>query len=197
MFHAVVEGRRDYGALGWNVRYDFSISDLQITARQLCRYVSANGVMDEAIFAVSRLAGDCNYGGRLSDERDRRVLLALLQDYCSPAILHPGYQAQGLPGFEPPTGALTSHDHLAHIKSLPSDEPPELFGLHPNANISKSLREMLSMCGQLRRMGEVEGVQASSEAGAEGAGATSSSLMEPSSAQNDEARVAATCQELL
>ncbi len=28
MFHAIVEGRRDYGALGWNVRYDFSISDL-------------------------------------------------------------------------------------------------------------------------------------------------------------------------
>ena len=52
MFHAVVEGRRDYGALGWNVRYDFSISDLQITARQLCRYVGASGAIEEAIFAV-------------------------------------------------------------------------------------------------------------------------------------------------
>ena len=143
------------------------------------------------------MAGDCNYGGRLSDERDRRVLLALLQDYCSPTILHPGYQAQGLPGFKPPSGALSSHDHLVHIKSLPSDEPPDLFGLHSNANISKSLREMLSMCGQLRRMGEVEGVQASPEAGAEGTGAMSPTLMEPSGAQNDEARVAATCKELL
>jgi dynein heavy chain len=28
MFHAVVEGRREFGALGWNARYSFSISDL-------------------------------------------------------------------------------------------------------------------------------------------------------------------------
>ena len=79
---------------------------------------------------------------------------------------------------------------------MPSDEPPELFGLHANANISKSLREMLSMCSQLRRMGEVEGVQASPEA-AEGTGAMASTSKESSGAQNDEARVAATCQELL
>lgn len=28
VFHAVLEGRRDFGSLGWNIRYDFSISDL-------------------------------------------------------------------------------------------------------------------------------------------------------------------------
>lgn len=205
MFHAVVEGRRDYGALGWNVRYDFSIADLQITTRQLCQYVGTSGSTPEAISAVARLAGDCNYGGRLSDERYRRVLLALLEDYCTPAILSPSYRAQGLQGFEPPADARSPHDHLAHIKSMPGDEPPDLFGLHPNASISKSLREMLSMCSELRKMGEVEGLQTSSDsangAGASGPGAPAYDSGGDSAAKGDDGAedsgLALTCQELL
>jgi len=87
MFHAVVEGRRSYGALGWNVHYEFSLSDLQITARQLCFYASSNQPFEGVIAAVAQLAGDCNYGGRLADERDRRALLALLNDFCTPEIV--------------------------------------------------------------------------------------------------------------
>lgn len=32
LLHAVLEGRREFGSLGWTARYSFSISDLQITA---------------------------------------------------------------------------------------------------------------------------------------------------------------------
>lgn len=125
------------------------------------------------------------------------MLLALLQDYVTVDIVRPDHRAQGLQGFEPPSAASSPHDLLAHIKAMPNDEPPDLFGLHPNADISKSLREMLSMCSQLRRLGEVEGVHSSAETDAEGIAAVSSAPIESSSAESDEARVAATCQELL
>lgn len=158
MFHAVVEGRRDYGALGWNVRYDFSISDLQISAQQLCHYVSTSKTMDEAIIAVSRLAGDCNYGGRITDEHDQRALSAILADFCTPAVLRLDYQAQGLANYGLPLGILGHNDILAHVQRLPLEEPPDLFGLHPNASITKNLREMRWMCGELQRTGEVDGL---------------------------------------
>jgi len=198
MFHAVVEGRRDYGALGWNVRYDFPISDLAITAQQLCHYVSTSRTLDGAIEAVSRLAGDCNYGGRLTDEHDHRVLRALLEDFCTPAILRLDYQAQGLAAYSLPFGALAHEEILAHAQRLPLEEPPDLFGLHPNASITKNLREMRWMCGELQRMGEVDGLRNGlDEGGVELGGRASSAAAGPSSSEGDEARVALACQGML
>jgi dynein heavy chain len=159
LFHAVVEGRRDYGALGWNLRYDFSISDLQITTRQLAFYVGAGERLESALAAVVRLAGDCNYGGRLADERDRRVLEALLEDFCSPSLLQGDFKPQGLEGFTPPPDARGHRDHLKHIDGLPAGLSPELFGLHPNASLAKNLGDMRTLCSQLAWMGEVEGLE--------------------------------------
>lgn len=50
-------------------------------------------------------------------------------------------------------------DVLFHIRELPVEQPPELFGFHPTANIAKDRREIRDMCLQLNRLGEVEGLK--------------------------------------
>ena len=46
---------------------------------------------------------------------------------------------------------------------MPIEEPPALFGFHPNANITKQLKETNQCCYDILRMGEIEGVKAQSK----------------------------------
>ena len=47
---------------------------------------------DEVPFnALRYLIGQCNYGGRVTESADQRVLMALLEDFLSLKVLEPGY----------------------------------------------------------------------------------------------------------
>ena len=85
MFHAVLQERRAFGAIGWTKIYDFSIGDLKISMQQL--YLFLNEYPEIDFKALKYLTGECNYGGRVTDENDRRVLLALLEDLYGPETL--------------------------------------------------------------------------------------------------------------
>ncbi|GFR46074.1 hypothetical protein Agub_g7539 [Astrephomene gubernaculifera] len=86
--HAVVQERRRYGPIGWNVPYGFDDGDLRISARQMRMYVmdcTARG--NPLPYAALRYAiGECNYGGRVTDDRDRQLLSTLLRRLVSPEV---------------------------------------------------------------------------------------------------------------
>lgn len=158
MFHAIIQERRNYGSLGWNIRYEFTVSDLSISVKQLQLFT--NEYNEVPFKALKYLTGECNYGGRVTDDRDRRVLKAQLEDFYKPELLNENFYPFGIDTYEIPHGNVHYSKYLEHIQKLPLEEPPSLFGFHPNANITKELKETSELCYDLLKMGEIEGVKA-------------------------------------
>lgn len=139
-FHASVRERRKFGPLGWNISYVFSGSDLRISMDQLRIFCVDLAPEEEIPYAALRyLTGECNYGGRVTDDKDRRCLANMLTDFYSQDVVKDDHYKFSPSGtyFAPADGA----SYMDYILSLPYSEGPELFGLHDNANISCALGE--------------------------------------------------------
>ena len=83
--------------------------------------------------ALNFITGHINYGGRVTDDQDRRCLISILRKYFRPAIIEDEYRFS-VSGkyYAPPEGTLQDlNDYLA---TLPSVDNPEIFGMHENAN---------------------------------------------------------------
>eukprot|EP00753_Platysulcus_tardus_P001929 PLAT11596.21.p1 GENE.PLAT11596.21~~PLAT11596.21.p1 ORF type:complete len:1541 (+),score=910.45 PLAT11596.21:361-4623(+) len=137
-FHAIVQERRKFGPLGWNIPYEFNESDLRISVDQLKMFLDEYDSIPYA--ALTYLVGECNYGGRVTDDKDRRCILKILSDYYTEDILNDDYRfSPSGTYYAPADGGLRSY--LTYIKALPFVEGPELFGLHDNAEIASAIAE--------------------------------------------------------
>jgi len=95
---------------------------------------------DEVPFeTLSYTCGECNYGGKVTDGQDRRLLMTLLDDFYCPDALQPKYEIFGDVYSVP--GVQRHGDFVQWIKELPIVSPPPVFGLHENANITREIQE--------------------------------------------------------
>ncbi|PNH05107.1 Dynein heavy chain 7, axonemal [Tetrabaena socialis] len=138
-FHCVVVGRRNYGPVGWNIPYAFNENDLRISLRQLRLFLEESDVPPLRMLVYT--AGECNYGGKVTDAKDRRTLMTLLQVYYREEVALGDAKLTQSGSYMIPEVGDYSH-YLSMLTQLPLGEaPPEVFGLHPNATITRDLAE--------------------------------------------------------
>jgi len=136
-FHALIQERKLFGPLGWNIQYQFNESDLRISAKQIQIFI------DEypekvPLDALNYLTGECNYGGRVTEDKDRRLLLVILKDFYCESIFEDNDYKFSPSGFYYAPRHTDLDGYIEYIKSLPTYPEPEVYGFHDNAAITKN-----------------------------------------------------------
>jgi len=153
MFHAVIQERKKFGPIGFNLRYDFNQTDYETSMEMINNYL--NDSEDIPWAPIIYLVGDVNYGGRVTDEFDRNVMLTTLNKFISESLFE---REKDENGEEIPNGKILDvkfsksgvyytppyenlNKYRDYIDSLPLFDEPDLFGLNENANIIHQLHE--------------------------------------------------------
>jgi dynein heavy chain len=152
-FHAVLLERRKFGTLGYNVVYDFTTSDFEVSDNIIALYVKnmAEARNDLVPFTTIRyLVAEASYGGRVTDDWDRRVINTYMDTFVNMlTITQEGYRLTASPEYYVPPDAPPLQSYRDFCGKLPTNDPPEAFGQHPNADISSQIAGSMTLLDSL------------------------------------------------
>jgi dynein heavy chain, axonemal len=148
--HSTIMERRKFGPLGWCIPYEFNMSDLSACSKFLERHLYHQVVSWPTL---QYIVGEVQYGGKITDDMDRRLFQTFCESWLTPTTLSPQFS------FNPTTCVNTIPNNFVYkvpestdvdvyrqyIQTFPDIDSPEMFGLHPNADMTYRMKEVQSL----------------------------------------------------
>jgi len=144
--HTIVQERRKFGALGFCIPYEFNQTDLEASALYMRNHMTEVELKKGQVswIAITYMVCEVQYGGRITDDMDRRLFNTYGDTFLTPKILDPTFEF--FPGYEVfKFPAIQAYRDA--IEEIVDVDNPGVFGLHSNGDLTfrtKETREVLS-----------------------------------------------------
>ena len=139
-FHALIQERRQFGALGWNIPYEFTTGDLNCCIDQIFMFM--NKYPEVPFLVIKQLSGEIHYGGRVTDSWDRRYLMTAISDFVDPEILTEGYPFSESGMYHTPHPHASHHIHHRRVPERDGGRPGRIPRLHPGVAAEHTPRDV-------------------------------------------------------
>ncbi|CAG5978557.1 unnamed protein product [Menidia menidia] len=132
--HTAVQERRKFGPLGWNIPYEFNSADFSASVEFVERHLDDCGPKKDVSWVTLRyMLAEVQYGGRVTDDYDKRLLKCFARVWFSKKMFDPTFCFYT--GYKIPV-CKTVEEYMENIQSLPTADSPQALGLHANADIT-------------------------------------------------------------
>lgn len=145
--HSIVQERRKYGPLGWSIPYEYNDTDLMACMKYLEKHLDQGPIN---WITLRYMIGEVQYGGRITDDYDRRLFNAYTQAWFTQSIcentfnFNPRITLGKIPNDF--IYSIPDDSNLAtfqgFIQTFPEIDSPEIFGMHPNADLTYHVKEV-------------------------------------------------------
>ncbi|KAL0238939.1 hypothetical protein PCE1_004630 [Barthelona sp. PCE] len=151
LFHCIVSRRRNFGPLGFNVPYQFTMSDYAISLATIQNFVPISSDLLNIDFkALQYMISAINYGGRVTDDWDRRCMDSVLNNLINPSMMNMAdLDTRTNPYLFGDLRFLTIEGLKGNLDAVENTDKPHLFGFHNNAAIDSAILQAKSLSNSL------------------------------------------------
>ena len=135
--------------MGWCVSYEFNDGDFNATIMFLEKHLEA-GVVSWT--TIQYMAGEVQYGGRITDNVDRRLFGGYTEAWLSANTLgstfsfSPDHPINPSSNFAYKIPSFTEiESYIEYINKFPTIDSPEVLGPHPNAVLTFRFKEVAQL----------------------------------------------------
>merc|ERR1711871_545204 len=145
--HSVVQERRKFGSLGWGIPYEYNNGDLTACILFLEKHLYNGNISWPTL---QYMIMEAQYGGKITDTLDRRLFRTYTTQWLNNNTCGENFSFNPkAPIYKIPDNFIYKVENSAEIgtyhaflKSMPEIDSPEIFGLHPNADLTFRVKEV-------------------------------------------------------